>query len=159
MASHARLTEMHEIAPDVLQLQTHLVDPPALQFRAGQFVSLLVPTDDGAERKRPYSIASSPDRTDGFELLAKLVPGGLASEWLRARGPGDDLPFVGPVGQFRLRDRHAGDIVFAVTGTGSSKSTCCQPDGVSPAKVAVANRVPVLVHRLPMCVPVLFVLL
>ena len=39
--------------------------------------------------------------------------------------------------------------------TGVAKVTCCQPELVSPVKVAVASSVPVLVHRLPMCVPVL----
>ena len=40
-------------------------------------------------------------------------------------------------------------------GTGVAKFTCCHPDPVSPVKVALANFVPVLVHRLPTCVPVL----
>src|SRR6185503_7689403 len=38
------------------------------------------------------------------------------------------------------------------TGDGSAAS--CQPDVVSPLKVAVPRSVPVLVHRWPTCVPV-----
>jgi hypothetical protein len=40
-------------------------------------------------------------------------------------------------------------------GTGLAKVTCCQPEAVSPVKVAEASSVPVLVHRLPTWVPVL----
>ena len=44
-------------------------------------------------------------------------------------------------------------------GTGLEKSTCCQPEAVSPVKVAVANLVPALVQRLATWVPVLAVAL
>jgi hypothetical protein len=46
--------------------------------------------------------------------------------------------------------------VLALIATGVEKFTCCQPVAVSPVKVAVANRVPVLLQRCPICVPVLF---
>lgn len=118
MSARARLLATDEIAPDVRQLELAMVDPAALAFRAGQFVSLLVPGPEGAFVKRPFSIASSPSRTDGFELLAKLVPGGLASDWLRTLVPGDEVSFVGPAGQFTAIDRHPGAAVFGVTGAG-----------------------------------------
>jgi hypothetical protein len=43
---------------------------------------------------------------------------------------------------------------LAVIVTGDEKVTCCHPDAVSDENVAVASRVPVDDHRLPMCVPV-----
>ena len=42
----------------------------------------------------------------------------------------------------------------AVTATGLENVTVCQPEAVSLVNVACARRVPVDVHRLPMCVPV-----
>ena len=45
--------------------------------------------------------------------------------------------------------------MLAVDGTGLANVTCCQPDAVSFANVAVASSCPVLVHRWPTCVPVL----
>ena len=45
-------------------------------------------------------------------------------------------------------------MVLAWIATGA-KLTCCQPEAVSPVKVAVARRVPVLLQRLPTWVPVL----
>jgi len=44
--------------------------------------------------------------------------------------------------------------VLAVTATGVEKFTCCHPEAVSAAKVAVAIKAPELLHRLPTCVPV-----
>jgi hypothetical protein len=44
---------------------------------------------------------------------------------------------------------------LAVTATGVAKLTCCQPEAVSLVKVAVASRAPAVIHRLPMCVPML----
>ena len=46
-------------------------------------------------------------------------------------------------------------MVPAVIATGVEKVTCCQPLAVSPVKVAVASKVPVLVQRWPTWVPVL----
>jgi len=43
--------------------------------------------------------------------------------------------------------------------TGVEKFTCCQPEALSPVNVAVASRAPVLLQRLPTCVPVLPALL
>ena len=39
--------------------------------------------------------------------------------------------------------------------TGVVNVICCQPDALSPENVPVASSVPLVVHRLPTCVPVL----
>jgi hypothetical protein len=44
--------------------------------------------------------------------------------------------------------------VSGCTSTGVAKVTVCQPEAVSPVKVACASRVPSAVQRLPVCVPV-----
>jgi hypothetical protein len=46
-------------------------------------------------------------------------------------------------------------VVPALTGTGLAKLTACQPEADSFANVAWASRVPLALHRLPVCVPVL----
>jgi hypothetical protein len=46
-------------------------------------------------------------------------------------------------------------VVFAAIVTGDEKLTCCQPEADSPVNVADASNVPVELHRLPRCVPVL----
>src|SRR5262249_29974840 len=70
------------------------------------------------DARRSYSIASSPERHDGFELLVKLIPGGVGSELFRTLQPGGELRFTGPMGFFTCELAHAGDAVFAATGSG-----------------------------------------
>ena len=45
--------------------------------------------------------------------------------------------------------------MLALIATGAGNVTCCQPEAVSPAKLALASSVPVLDQSLPTCVPVL----
>ena len=47
--------------------------------------------------------------------------------------------------------------MLAVIATGDEKFTCCQPEALSPVKVALASSAPVLLQRFPTCVPVLFI--
>lgn len=116
----ARTQKITEIAPDVLVVDAAFVDPPTLSWRPGQFVSLRCgdPRTGDPDARRSYSIASSPARHEGFELLVKLIPGGAGSEFFRTLVQGNELRFTGPMGFFVPELAHAGDAVFAVTGTG-----------------------------------------
>jgi hypothetical protein len=49
--------------------------------------------------------------------------------------------------------------VFAVIATGFGKLACCHPDAVSLLKVTVASCAPVLLHSVPVWMPVLAVAL
>src|SRR6188472_1695378 len=92
----ARLVDVVVHAPDTRSL---LLEPDqGLPFRAGQFVSSLVPAG-GETLNRPYSIASSPDEPR-WEILLNLVPGGPGSTYLFDRRPGDTIRFTGPWGTF-----------------------------------------------------------
>jgi CDP-4-dehydro-6-deoxyglucose reductase len=110
----ARVVSTTEIAPEVLEVQALCEDPPALSFRAGQFVSIRC----GDEQRRAYTLSSSPDRKDGFELLVKLAPDGVGSHFFRGLRPGDAIPFTGPMGFFVCDAVHHGDVVVAATGSG-----------------------------------------
>jgi ferredoxin-NADP reductase len=106
------------IAPDVLELAFRGVDPVALAYKPGQFIS--VRTDPSGNVRRSYSIASHPahERGERFELLVKLVPGGVGSAFFAQLRAGDPMYFTGPVGFFVPDAHHEGDVVFAVTGAG-----------------------------------------
>jgi CDP-4-dehydro-6-deoxyglucose reductase len=115
----ARTLVVEEIAPDVLQIDAGLLQPPVLSWRAGQFISIRCGDPGGdPDARRSYSISSSPARHDGLELLVKLLPGGAGSEFFKNLAPGSDIPFTGPMGFFTCELAHAGDAVFAATGTG-----------------------------------------
>jgi ferredoxin-NADP reductase len=115
---HARVERISSLHPDVLVVDARLSDPAELSWRAGQFVSLRCVGAADPNVRRSYSIASSPLRNTGFELLVKLIPDGVGSDLFRNLNAGDELHFTGPMGFFTCDLSHVGDVVFAATGTG-----------------------------------------
>lgn len=92
----ARVTAVRALAPAILEADLALVEPPALAFEAGQWVS--VPF--GPKLVRAYSIASTPRTPSTITLCADVTPGGLGSRWFRGLGPGHAVEFKGPLGGF-----------------------------------------------------------
>ncbi len=94
-----------------------LVDPPTMTFKAGQFV-LVFAEQNGKRIQRPYSIASSPDHTDYFELCLNRVPGGFMSNYLCDLTEGAAVQVQGPFGVFTLKEPPGRASAFVATGTG-----------------------------------------
>jgi ferredoxin-NADP reductase len=84
------------LRPDVIEADLRMEDPPALPFRAGQWISVPL----GPKMVRAYSIASSPPSASSITLCADVAPGGPGSRWFRALAPGDPVAFKGPLGGF-----------------------------------------------------------
>ena len=82
----------------MLEADLAMVEPPALAFEAGQWIS--VPF--GPKTVRAYSIASSPRTPSTLTLCADVAPGGVGSRWFRGLAPGVDVGFKGPLGGFVL---------------------------------------------------------
>jgi ferredoxin-NADP reductase len=96
----AQVVSSEAIAPDV-QLLT--LEPPApLDFVGGMYLivdtGLVAPS--GKALKRAYSILSPDDDQTRFQIAVKQVPGGMGSEWMLARRPGDEVAFSGPWGKY-----------------------------------------------------------
>lgn len=114
-----RLARRDFVADGVADLSFDLVDPPALPFQAGQFVTVPVGRDTrGHPLRRSYSIASRSDQPERLRLIVRSVPGGAASDFFFALAPGAEVEMTGPHGFFMLDAQHTGDVVFAATGTG-----------------------------------------
>ncbi len=116
MDKTAIVRRIDRVARDTLLVDLAMHEPAELDFQSGQFITIDAGTDRGGSRA--YSVASRAARKDGFELIVKLVGGGLASRRFSGLHPGDELAFSGPRGFFTLLRRHPGDVVFAVTGVG-----------------------------------------
>ena len=115
----ARLVRRTALAEAVYDLVFALVEPPALAFRAGQFVTLAVGKDAaGFDVRRSYSIASPSDAGQELRFIIRIVPGGVASAYFLALPLGATVPMTGPHGFFVLAEHHPGDVLFAATGTG-----------------------------------------
>ena len=94
-----------------------LVDPPKLEFKAGQFIILNVPRD-GAIVKRAYSIASPPHEPTTLELCIQHVEGGIASTYFWKLKEGETVSLSGPHGNFLLKEPLDYEPIFMATGTG-----------------------------------------
>jgi CDP-4-dehydro-6-deoxyglucose reductase len=114
-----RLSARSTVATDVVDVTFDVVAPGRLQFQAGQFVTLPVGTDAaGQALRRSYSIASMSDEGERLRFLIRVIPGGVASDFFLHLPLGSEVPMTGPHGFFVLAPHHAGDVVFAATGTG-----------------------------------------
>ncbi|MBV8979373.1 MAG: ferredoxin--NADP reductase [Acidimicrobiia bacterium] len=107
--------ETPEARSFVLEVPPEMAD--AFAYRAGQFVTHRVHIDD-RPHLRCYSMSSSPDVGDEFQVTVKRVAGGVVSNWmidnLRA---GDAVETTCPAGVFCLPSGH-GDVVAFAGGSG-----------------------------------------
>lgn len=115
----AAVSRIQDLTHDVRAIELRLLDPPAIAFKAGQFISFEVPKE-GQSRPvtRPYSIASPPDEHDRILLVLNLVQGGPGSSYLFSLREGERTSFKGPAGAFYLRDDGTKELLFVATGTG-----------------------------------------
>ena len=88
-------------------------------FRAGQAVFI---GTHGQRERRPYSIASSPERTletNRLELLIALEANGDLGPHLVSPSPGDLVDVEGPLGTFTFPDNATQEwLLFVAGGTG-----------------------------------------
>jgi ferredoxin-NADP reductase len=108
---HATVTEISEIAPNVLQL-TLAIHDLAFRFDPGQYINVRFP--EGVSRA--YTIASAPERPEAVQLCVRLGSGRGALA-LRSLQAGTDMTIEGPFGDFVLPhdDR---EVIFLAGDTG-----------------------------------------
>lgn len=136
---NAVVSRTRMLTHDVRELELRLVEPPAIRFKAGQFISFQVPKAGiPAPVTRPYSIVSPPSQQDRITLVLNLVPGGPGSTYLFGLREGDRTIFKGPAGSFHLRDDGSRELLFVATGT-----------GIAPLRSMIAAQ---LERRLPQAV-------
>jgi len=92
-------------------------DNKQLDFKPGQFMTMILPKDNIKVRKH-YSISSSPFMKNKFEICVNRVPEGFGSNFLCDIKPGTKLSCEGPFGVFVLKEPLQNDPVFIATGTG-----------------------------------------
>ncbi len=88
-------------------------------FKAGQFLSVIVPVSAEKNLRRAYSIASAPEDTT-HHLCVKLVDTGPGTNYLTGLKPGESFSFMAPYGHFIFRPGTGRTAVFVSTGTGIS---------------------------------------
>lgn len=127
-----------QLTYDILELSINFIDPPSIEFKAGQYMQLHSPEYKGRESvMRAYSIASAPSRTDGVTLIIRKVPEGICTTWVfDYLKEGDEITVSGPYGEFHLADTDA-PIVCIAGGSGMAPIWSILHD---MAEKGIANR-------------------
>jgi CDP-4-dehydro-6-deoxyglucose reductase len=92
----------------------------SFNFIPGQFVTLDLPIHEKPNKRwRSYSISSSPDETNVFELIIVLDNRGSGTPYLfNEVQVGTEIPIRGPQGVFTLKEPLDEDFILICTGTG-----------------------------------------
>lgn len=110
----ARLVKKARLAHDVMQLDLQLPPNQRLQFRAGQYVDLLLP----GGKRRSFSLANPPEQDAVLQLHIREVPEGYFSGQLESLREKSVLRLEGPHGSFWLRTEHKRPVIMVAGGTG-----------------------------------------
>ncbi len=110
-----RVREILRPTADVAVLRLTLPTNERLQFLAGQYLEILLPSG----KRRAYSMANAPEDDTFVELHVRNMAGGAFTEYvfnqLKER---DILRFEGPLGSFFLREDSPRPMLFVASGTG-----------------------------------------
>ena len=113
-ASPAKIVAIDVLAPDVRRLVLQLPVGHSFRYRAGQFVSLVLP--DGS--RRSLSPACAPRDDGSIALHAQRQPGGVLTRLaFEDFSPGDSVTIEGPFGN-SVWTHPARPAVMLATGTG-----------------------------------------
>lgn len=111
----SRIEKLERLAPDVIELQLRLPANERLQFRAGQYIDILL--KDG--KKRSFSLANAPHDDALLQLHIRHVPGGVFTDQVfSSMKVRDILRFNGPHGSFYLREESNKPMILLAGGTG-----------------------------------------
>jgi CDP-4-dehydro-6-deoxyglucose reductase len=114
-----RIAKIERAAPDVAIVSVQLPVNFRLQFRAGQYMDLIL--KDGVRRQ--YSIATAPHADELLQLHIRHMPGGVFTDRLFAMAEPpvkerDIVRIEAPLGTFFLREDNERPIVLLAGGTG-----------------------------------------
>ncbi|ATE62336.1 CDP-6-deoxy-delta-3,4-glucoseen reductase [Thauera sinica] len=110
-----RVQRLQRLAPDVMLIDLKLPASESFQFRAGQYIDVLLA--DG--RRRSFSIANAPHDAGHIELHVRRIDGGrFTAQVFDAMKEKDILRFEGPLGGFWLREESARPVLLLAGGTG-----------------------------------------
>jgi len=91
-----------------------------IKYKAGQFLTLIVPADNGTKERRSYSMSSSPQADTSVAVTVKRVAGGLVSNYLCDEvKKGDFIEVIEPMGNFYIEPSSETTRHLVLIGAGS----------------------------------------
>ncbi len=111
---------LDDLTYDIKLLRLKLIDPPEINFTAGQHAQLYTKPYDNVKESinRAYSIASPSSEKNYIDFMVRLMPEGMCTTWVHKHlKVGDEVKLVGPMGEFRLHDSED-EMVMVAGGSG-----------------------------------------
>ena len=108
-----RVVKIEYVNKKVMFCRIEHIEPATLEFRAGQYLVLLLPNG----LQRAYSIANSPEQKNYLETYADITPGGPGSQFFLNAKVGDFVSYAAPVGRF-LYEESSDPAIFVAGNTG-----------------------------------------
>mgnify|MGYP001140265693 FL=1 len=105
------------VSKGILLLKIKLIQPESVDFKAGQYLAVLLPNSDKASY---YSIASSPSKKGEVELLVKEDKLGTGAVYLYSLQVGDVVQLHMPMGEAYLREDSERNLIFVAGASGAS---------------------------------------
>lgn len=103
----------------IREYEFKMENPDALQFRAGQFLMLHIPSKTGEKDiLRAYSLASGEQHRTQFRLIIKYIENGIASDYFWKLEPHQQVRFTAPFGKLFFPDKPSSKLYFLSTGSG-----------------------------------------
>ncbi len=112
-----QVTSSELISKGIILLKIKLMEPDRVDFKAGQYLAVLIP---GTEKASYYSIASSPNKNNEVELIIKEDKKGVGSSYLFSLKEGGSIQLSMPMGQAFLREDSERNIIFVAGASGAS---------------------------------------
>src|SRR6185436_20384132 len=111
----ARIERMRRLAPEVMAVFLRLPTHEEFNFVAGQYLDIMLPQN----RRRSFSIASTPGRDELIELhIRKVVSGEFTQQLFEGMKEKTLLRIEGPLGQFWFRRESPRPALLIGGGTG-----------------------------------------
>jgi len=111
----ARITSLHKLSHDVMEMTLTLPKGKRLQFHAGQYVEFLLKDD----KKRAFSLANAPIDDETLKLHLRLIEGGYFTTHVFNGMKEKALVRIhGPLGTFFVRSESERALIFIAGGTG-----------------------------------------
>ena len=103
----AEVVALRDLTADIREIRLRLTMPPAIEFKAGQYIQFRIPPYDQSRRTiyRAYSIASNPSEHGVLELEVRRVLNGVGTTYIFEHLQlNTSVVFNGPYGDFYLRE-------------------------------------------------------
>ena len=110
----SRLASIEKVSSKVYIERFELIEPKEITFLPGQTVMLYI----APGVNRAMSIASPPSEKTSITLAHDVSPMGSYSKWAISAKAGDQMQFMGPLGNFVAYKESPRRKVFVATGTG-----------------------------------------